>query len=209
MVRNFTYITIDLLAIDETFIYLIELKVKRIEYKELIRMELIADKIKSYKPVKILLVTPTITDKQKKNISKYKKIQHIEIDKIKYNPNMPKPAQRKDIQVENHELRMFQLLQFLEYDYFNYYRGYEIIENYYICLKFKFNNNLGIILRYDIQNDFFEYELVKYITRTYIQTLKMFYEMYYLKLNGNRNVFDNNSQTYIITVIAPYYFRCV
>ncbi|HEY5589026.1 MAG TPA: hypothetical protein VIK86_08730 [Candidatus Paceibacterota bacterium] len=173
----------DLVAINETFIYLIELKVKRVEREELIRMELIADKIRSYKPVKVLLVTPIISVKQKENISQYKKIQHIEIGEIEHNPNMPKPAQRKEIQVKNQELKMLQLMQFLDYDYFNYYRGYKIIENYYICLKFKFNNNLGIILRYDIQNDFFEYELVKYITQIYTQTLKTFYKIYYMKLN--------------------------
>ncbi|MFT5875107.1 MAG: hypothetical protein ACI8WT_004088 [Clostridium sp.] len=173
----------DLVAIDESFIYLIELKVNKVETKDLIRMEIIADKIKSYKPVKILLVTPGITDIQKRNISKYKKIQHIEINEVKHNPNMLKPAKREEIKVKNHELRMLQLLQGFEYNYFNYYRGYEIIENYYINLKFKFNNSLGIILRYNLQNDYFEYELIEYITQMYTQTQKIFHEIYYLKFN--------------------------
>jgi len=173
----------DLVAIDETFIYLIELKVKKIKQEDLDEMELIADKIKSYKPVKVLLVTPTISTRMKKIVSKYKKIEHIEIENITHNPNIPKPKKRDEIHVEHPELLMFQLLQFLDYDYFNYYRGYEIIENYYLCLKFKFNNNLGIILRYDIKDDLLEYELVKYITKDYIQTHKMFSFIKHRKLN--------------------------
>ncbi|MBU3126044.1 hypothetical protein [Clostridium tagluense] len=183
----------DLLAIDEVFIYLIELKVNIIERKDLIRMELIADKIKSYKPVKILLVTPVITARKKKNISNYKRIEHIEIKEIKHNRNMFKVTNRKDVQVENPEFKMFKSLQYMEYNYFDYYRGYEIIENYYkefgilenyyICLKFKFNNNLGIILRYHLQSDYFDYEIIKYVTQTYTETLKVFCEIYYMKFN--------------------------
>jgi hypothetical protein len=181
--HNGIYKIWDLVAIDETFIYLIELKVKKAKSEDLIKMELIAEETKSYKPVKILLVTPVITARQKKNISKYKQIEHIEIEEIKHNPNMPKPAKRKNMQVENRELKMFELLQYIKYDYFNYYRGYETIENYYTCLYFKFNNNLGITFRYHIQNDFFDYELVKYITQTYSQTLKTFYRIDYMKFN--------------------------
>lgn len=184
----------DMIGYDDLYYYFIEIKTKNIEPFELDYLEYVGAKFNNFKPVKVVLISPSWNMKQKKEVSKYKNIIYHELDEFKFIPGKSHLSLPRKIKYVNEDyiIDALGLFSFLDSENFFYYVGQTVIENKYIILSFKFNTDLGVMIKY-ARSDFknkkkpngrLYYQVLYYESFTYSEVIKTYTYISCFKLNG-------------------------
>ncbi|OAA90152.1 hypothetical protein [Clostridium coskatii] len=175
----------DLIGKNKSCIFLVELKrekVQIIKKKDLYKIIKISKEYKTFKKIKVLLVGTKMNDSIKNKINKYKNIDILLLENVKFNKHIKKSENGKkkflyytDIEI----LVMFQLQEKLEKEFFEYVVDHKIYHKDMMVIFFRFNNNLGINLncyrKINCENNsdyeytvIFQYEIVYYCESPFV-----------------------------------------
>lgn len=192
----------DLIGHDGISYYLIELKTNSIDDVELEYMNYVAQRFKSFKNIKVVLISPKWTIKNKNKVAKYRDIIYSELDWIKYKEKMSYLSSYRQIKYPNDDYIFDAISKFsyLDTENFKYYTGYSTIDKKYIILSFKFRDKLGIMIKYTNKspkdkkysiNGFLSYQILYYETSYYYEVISTYSYIPQYKLNDLFEIFKN------------------